>query len=47
MIISLILVFSIIGLILFVPKDMYQNIDNTPSTWSEIGRKLLDAVINT
>ena len=45
MIISLILVCSVIGLILFIPKDQYANIDNTPSTWATIGRKLLNAVV--
>jgi hypothetical protein len=45
MIISLILVCSVIGLVLFIPKDIWENHENTPSTWSTIGRKLLDAVI--
>lgn len=41
MIISLILVCSLVGLILFIPKDNYQNQDSTPSTWAYIGRELL------
>ena len=45
MLISLLLVCSIIGLVLFVPKDQWQNKENTPSTWAHIGRKLLDSVI--
>lgn len=46
MVISLLLVCSIIGLLLFIPKDTYMNYDSTPSTWYSIGRKLLDSVIN-
>lgn len=45
MLISLLLVFSIIGLILFIPKDRWEKQENTPSTWCYIGRKLLDSVI--
>lgn len=47
MVISLALVCSGIGLLLFVPKDIWQNQENTPSTWNTIGRKLLDAVIKS
>lgn len=47
MIFTIILVFSIVGMVLFVPKDTYQNHENTPSTWMTIGRKLLDSVINS
>lgn len=45
MFISLILVCSVIGLILFWPKDSYESRDNNPSTWATIGRKLLESVI--
>ena len=38
---TLILTFSLVGLVLFVPRDGHDN-----STWMEIGHKLLDAVIN-
>lgn len=41
MLFSLILVFSLVGLLLFVPNDF----NNQPSTWCLMGRKLLDAVI--
>lgn len=46
MLISLLLVCSIIGLLLFIPKDSWENHENTPSTWCTIGKKLLDSVIN-
>ncbi len=45
MVFTLILTFSIIGLILFFPKDRYVDIENKPSTWMSIGIKLLDSVI--
>lgn len=45
MLISLIFVFSIIGLIMFIPKDKWENIENVPSTWSSIGLKLLNSII--
>ena len=46
MLISLLFVFSIVGLIMFVPKDQWQNHQNEPSTWAKIGRDLLKAVVN-
>ena len=45
MLISLIFVFSIIGLIMFIPKDNWENIENVPSTWYSIGLKLLNSII--
>lgn len=42
---SVILVISIIGLLLFIPKDIYGNSDNTPSTWCEIGIRLLNRLM--
>lgn len=45
MLLTVLLAFSIVGLILFVPKDSYQNAPNVPSTWMTIGIKLLDSVI--
>jgi hypothetical protein len=45
MLLSLVLVCSVIGLLLFVPKDRYDSKSNEPSTWATVGRKLLDAVI--
>lgn len=46
MLFTLILVFTVIGMLLFVPTDRWAHHDSTPSTWMRIGRKLLDAVIN-
>lgn len=40
MFMTLILTFSLVGLILFIPRDGY----NT-STWMNMGDKLLDAII--
>ena len=45
MIISLLFVFSIIGLVMFIPKDNWENKENTPSTWNSIGIKLLNNII--
>jgi cytochrome b subunit of formate dehydrogenase len=45
MIISLIFVCSIIGLVMFIPKDSWEKYENTPSTWYSIGKKLLDSVV--
>ena len=42
MFISLLLVCSIVGLLLFIPKDIWGNSDNTRSTWASIGISLLD-----
>lgn len=46
MIISLLFVCSIVGLVMFIPKDSYQNYENTPSTWCTIGKSLLNSIIN-
>ena len=46
MLISLLFVLSIVGLIMFIPKDHWQNHPNEPSTWAKIGRDLLKAVVN-
>ena len=45
MIISLLFVCSIIGLVMFIPKDNWENQENTPSTWYSIGKKLLNSVV--
>ncbi len=45
MIISLLFVCSIIGLVMFIPKDRWKNHENTPSTWHFIGKKLVNSVI--
>lgn len=45
MVISLILVFSVVGLVLFVPKDSWVDSHNTPSTWATIGRELLKSIV--
>jgi hypothetical protein len=45
MLLTITLVCSIVGLILFIPKDTYICQDNTPSTWMHIGRTLLDSII--
>lgn len=42
MLMTLILTFSLVGLVLFIPKD-----GSNESTWMEMGLKLLNAVINT
>ena len=46
MIISLIFVLSIVGLVMFIPKDTWQGMECIPSTWNSIGKKLIDSVIN-
>ena len=43
MIFTLVLTFSIIGMLLFVP-DLDN--DGHPSSWMQIGRNLLNAVVN-
>lgn len=45
MFISLLLVCSVVGLLLFIPKDTYLSQDSNPSTWAMIGRKLLNSII--
>lgn len=47
MLISMAFVFSIIGLVMFIPKDSYTYKDNTPSTWSTIGKDLLRSIVNS
>lgn len=44
MVISLMFVLSGVGLLLFVPRTIYWDIPNEPSTWMKIGLDLLDAV---
>ena len=44
MIFTLVLTFSIIGMLLFIPHVDYK--EGEPSTWMEIGRNLLNAVVN-
>ena len=46
MLLSVVLCISVIGLILFIPKDTYQNADSNPSTWCTIGRKLVNDIID-
>ena len=41
---SVILACSIIGLLLFVPKDNWENVTATPSTWCTIGLTLLNKI---
>lgn len=45
MIISLIFVCSVVGLLMFIPKDIWGAHENTPSTWYSIGTKLLNSLI--
>lgn len=35
------LALSLVGLLLFVPKDAWENQEATPSTWMTIGKTLL------
>lgn len=42
MFMTLILAFSLVGLLIFIPKEGY---NGDPSTWMQMGLKLLDAVI--
>ena len=44
--ISLIFVCSNDWLIMFIPKDTYQNYENTPATWSTIGKFFLDSIVS-
>ena len=46
MLISLLFVFSVIGLIMFIPKDKWEIRPNEPSSWYKIGSTLLNAVVN-
>lgn len=43
--ITLILVFSIIGMVLFIPRTGYDDKFLRCSTWMNIGQKLLDSII--
>lgn len=47
MVLSLALVCSIIGMLLFIPKDEYIYKDSVPSTWMTIGKSLLDYLIKS
>lgn len=44
MILTVVLTCTGIGILLFIPKDSWQNQENTPSTWMTIGRKLLSSL---
>jgi hypothetical protein len=44
MLLSVILVCSVFGLLLFVPKDVWEGKPNTPSTWSQIGLNLSEDI---
>ena len=45
MIVSLLFVCSIIGLVMFIPKDQWEHRENTPSTWNTIGLGLFNSLI--
>ncbi len=45
MLLTLVLAFSVVGLILFIPKDSKNFEDSSPSTWMMIGRTLLENVV--
>lgn len=45
MLISLAFVYSIVGLVMFIPKDCWEHSENTGSTWYSIGKKLLNSII--
>ena len=45
MLISLIFCFSIIGLVMFWPKDTWLDHESTPSTWMTIGLDLKNSII--
>jgi hypothetical protein len=44
MILTLVLTFSIVGMLLFIPHVDYK--EGEPSTWMHLGRTLLTAVLN-
>lgn len=46
MLLTIVLAFSIVGLLLFIPIDINENYPNVPSTWMQIGKKLLENVVN-
>lgn len=46
MLLTIVIMCSVFGLVMFIPKDTYVRGESTPSTWMHIGRKLLDAVIS-
>jgi len=45
LLLTVVLALTLVGMVLFIPKDQYTNAPNTPSTWMTLGRTLLDAVI--
>jgi hypothetical protein len=45
MLLTCFLALSVIGLVLFIPIDTWQNAESTPSSWMQIGRKLLNKII--
>lgn len=47
LVLSVVLCLSVLGLLLFIPKDTYYKGDSTPSTWCHIGRELLKNIINS
>lgn len=47
LILSVVLCLSVIGLLLFIPKDTYYNADSKPSTWCHIGRELLKNILDS
>ena len=46
MIFTLILAFSVIGMVLFLPKDTYQNAPAVRSTWMQLGIYLFNEIKN-
>jgi hypothetical protein len=44
MLLTILLTFSVVGMLLFIPKDGYSNSPDEPSTWMHVGRELLDKV---
>lgn len=47
LILTIVLTFSIVGLVLFVPKDKFEEGESIPSTWMTIGKALLKSIIET
>ncbi len=45
MILTVILTCTIVGMILFIPKDRYRGYPDIPSSWMFIGRGLLSSII--
>jgi hypothetical protein len=46
MLLTIVLTASIVGMLLFVPIDTYQNAPNVPSTWMTVGKTLLNSLAN-